>query len=528
MDKNELHEMLDAIASKTCQKWKVDRSDTKRLVLICKNEKCIWSIGVYLNKNGWNPIRNWKEEHVEGCPYSGESTHISPYKRRLAASTISKIDFPSKEKTVLLAKILSGIDLKLSCCEEQQIANTAAYIRRKNGLTRSMEEANFVTYLSDLETKGFEIKKEKNYTLIKLPFTDIVVKNFYSPLFIDATGTSDKKTITHITGVSTTNKIILLGLAMSLSENSETVTALLKFVIGDVRVGIVSDEGTAMKSGIASLGEQCSHMLCLWHLAKQMPNEIILDGVEYLNGDAKNILYDAARGTAFPYNKFVRALSCDKKLLEKLDRIKSQWCRRYSNTLRRDFIATVSEALNGTVKRYALDKSQVRLVKAFIRQGMKAYRECCEESAKLEDNDLMPLARRYYDEDLEVSGPFFWYQKGNEFDVYYDEMLIAHVIKDENGHYNCDCGQDRDIGTPCSHILSIEEVKAEDYTHNMWTTNVFKETFKAPTDVCISHKLPKAIKMSSNQSKIIAAVKLCKTISNETTKKILDLLKKGE
>ena len=122
---------------------------------------------------------------------------------------------------------------------------------------------------------------------------------------------------------------------MSISENSETVTALLKFVIGNVKVGIISDEGSAMRSGIASLGEQCSHMLCLWHLAKQMPNEIILDGEEYLNGDAKNILYDAARGTAFPYNKFLRALSCDKKLLEKLDRIKSQWCRRYSHTLRR-------------------------------------------------------------------------------------------------------------------------------------------------------------------------------------------------
>lgn len=104
MDKNELHEMLDAIASKTCQQWKVDRSDTKRLVLICKNKECIWSIGVYLNKNGWNPIRHWEEGHVEGCPYSGESTHISPYKRRLAASTISKIDFPSKEKNTFTRK----------------------------------------------------------------------------------------------------------------------------------------------------------------------------------------------------------------------------------------------------------------------------------------------------------------------------------------------------------------------------------------------------------------------------------------
>ena len=237
-------------------------------------------LGVYLNKHGWNPIRHWKEEHVQGCPYSGESTQISPYRRRLAALTVSKIDFPSKEKTVLLSKILSGIDWELSRNEEQQIANTSAYIRRKNGLTRSMGEAHFDTYLSDLEIMGFGVKKEKNHTLIKLPFTETVVKNFYSPLFIDATGTSDKNTITHISAVSTTNKIILLGLAMSTTENSETVTTLLKYVVGDIKVGIISDEGSAMKAGIASLGDQCSHMFCVWHLSKQMPNEIILDGIE--------------------------------------------------------------------------------------------------------------------------------------------------------------------------------------------------------------------------------------------------------
>lgn len=242
MDKSSLHEMLDAIASGTCKLWKVDRSDAKRLVLIWKNEKCTWTAGVYLNKNGWNPIRHWKEEHVQGCPYSGESTQISPYKRLLAALTVSKIDFPSKEKTVLLSKILSGIDWELSSNEKQQIANTAAYIRRKNGLTRSMEEAHFDTYLSDLETNGFGVKKEKNYTLIKLPFAETVVKNFYSPLFIDATGISDKNTITHVSAVSVNNKIILLGLAVSITENSGTVTALLKYVIGDIKVGIISDE----------------------------------------------------------------------------------------------------------------------------------------------------------------------------------------------------------------------------------------------------------------------------------------------
>lgn len=123
-----------------------------------------------------------------------------------------------------------------------------------------------------------------------------------------------------------------------------------------------------------------------------MSNEIILDGIEYINGDARNILYDAARGTAFPYDKFVRALRCDLRPLDKFDRIKSQWPRKYSHTLRRDFITTASEALNGTVKRYALGKSQVRLVKAFLQQGMRAYKECCEKSAKLKDNDLMPLA----------------------------------------------------------------------------------------------------------------------------------------
>ena len=102
--------------------------------------------------------------------------------------------------------------------------------------------------------------------------------------------------------------------------------------------------------------------------------------------------------------------------------------------------------------------------------------------------------------------------------------VIAHVSKSSEGHYKCDCGQDKDLGTPCPHILSIEEVKAEDYTHEIWTTN----TFNCHEENVVTSGRATTISPTSHQMKIISAVRAAGTISNGTTNAILALLKHKE
>lgn len=107
MDKTDLHSILDSIASNSCKSWFVSRSDKKRSVFKCKNKTCQWEIGFYLNKNGWNRVRTWNETHTEYCNYDGPSTQISPFKRRQAAILISQISFLSKDRAILVSKLIS-------------------------------------------------------------------------------------------------------------------------------------------------------------------------------------------------------------------------------------------------------------------------------------------------------------------------------------------------------------------------------------------------------------------------------------
>lgn len=106
--------------------------------------------------------------------------------------------------------------------------------------------------------------------------------------------------------------------------------------------------------------------------------------------------------------------------------------------------------------------------------------------------------------------------------------MVAHVSKSSEGHYKCDCGQDKDLGTPCPHILSIEEVKAEDYTHEIWTTNTFKQASNCHEENAVTSGSATIIPPTSNQMMIISAVRAAGTISSGTTNAILALLKYKE
>ena len=121
---------------------------------------------------------------------------------------------------------------------------------------------------------------------------------------------------------------------------------------------------------------------------------------------AKDLLYPTARGTASTYEILEKVMKQAPDLSRKLDKTKARWCRRFSNTLRRDCTSTASEGVNGGVKRIALDNSQIGLAKAFLSHGIRTHQECCEEATKFRNDELMPLARHYYSVDLDASKSF--------------------------------------------------------------------------------------------------------------------------
>ena len=128
----------------------------------------------------------------------------------------------------------------------------------------------------------------------------------------------------------------------------------------------------------------------------------------------------------------------------------------------------------------------------------------------------MPLAGHYYSVDLDVSKGFTWTKRGDICEMICGGDAIARVNKSGEGQYRCDCGQAKDLGTPCPHILSIEEVETEDYTHKIWTTNTFKQAFDSRREDVVAGERVETVS-PSNQMKIIAAVRAAGTISNGLT-----------
>ena len=191
-------------------------------------------------------IRIWNETHLEHCSHNGPSTQISPSKGRQAAILIPQVCFPPMDGAVSVPQLISGLGEELSNKEQKKIEDTTAYIRRKMGLTRPQEEARFDMHLDDLKENKFTAMRRDNHTYILAPYAFDSVGYFGSSLFIDGTGTSDGETITHVSAVSTTNQVILLGLVLTPTENGETVSSLLKLLVGgdgSVEIGIISDEG---------------------------------------------------------------------------------------------------------------------------------------------------------------------------------------------------------------------------------------------------------------------------------------------
>lgn len=153
----------------------------------------------------------------------------------------------------------------------------------------------------------------------------------------------------------------------------------------------------------------------------------------------------------------------------------------------------------------------------FIKQSSQAYVSCYNYACSLANALYMPLVYIYYNVDKNVSSYYDYSYVDGEYNVFLQDKLMARAQKID-GHYDCSCSQENDLGTVCPHVLPIGDVKAEEYTHNMWLL----DTFRGASNVLYDLSLPKSFiskaRLTTNQQEIISAVRSTQ-LSDEMTKK---------
>ena len=192
-----------------------------------------------------------------------------------------------------------------------------------------------------------------------------------------------------------------------------------------------------------------------------------------------------------------------------------------------DYIATLSESLNGAIKCIVPYHNQVALAKGFLEHSIRAYHECKMETEGLKGQKLMPLVYKYYEVDKEVSKSFTYRKEGDKFMVLFGDSHVATVFKTD-GKFTCACNQLQDIGTVCPHILTVTDVDLISYTHEMWQIQTYLSAFQGDETITIEQGSTIESSRNTNQTNIIIAVQRHKTTYNETTRMILDLLGERE
>ena len=93
----------------------------------------------------------------------------------------------------------------------------------------------------------YAIKEEGDNITILFPHAKTLLENFCSPVFVDGTFPSGKKTIIYGSIVTPTNKIVCVGLVVCKSEDAKSVHMLLSQFINGKEVVFITDEGKRCK-----------------------------------------------------------------------------------------------------------------------------------------------------------------------------------------------------------------------------------------------------------------------------------------
>lgn len=507
MNKDDYNLKLELKAIKTCKNWKA-YSNKKRVQYTCRNCKCGWVEGYYLSNNGWQKLKNWSSIHVVNCPYSGQRVTTTSFLRRKAATiTLDNGKDSLHEVISTYLGLVKGVNVDLNDIEKRKLENTLQYVKKQRGLTRSLQMNYFDEYLNELKFNGYTVEKNplNGSTVIITPYGRDLLSSFPNPAFIDGTFSNNKKIIIHVCIVTTDNVIILIGLVICDSENAQNVKLLLNKLIIDKTITFISDEGLGITKAIKSFGPKCCRALCAWHLSRQLPH----------GKGFSDTFFDASRGV-IRYEDFLKLFPSNSKIRINLDRKKNMWCARFILGMRRGYVSSLSESINGSIKKKANSNDYITLTKLFISQSRHAYNMCCETASKLSSIGYMPDAIKYYEEAIKSAKKLRYVYKNRKYHIYKKKLYLA-VVSRVAGRLVCDCNRNFDIGLPCCHIMAIETVNINDYAHDIWLTKTYKEAFafrdEVPEIQTVPHSAVK--KMRTDKDIAISAIRDSATFSHE-------------
>lgn len=468
--------------------YKIRKSSTIRIEIGCENPECSLNIGYYLSKEKWNKIRKWCETHIPDCPYSGSMKTLPRALVNKAVEIAIRDGDTGYHDIKSVAKNLYG-KFELNDDMRRVLKNSKYTILNRNLLTGPKFEENIEMWYDELEAKNYKVAKaetSKGETMIRIlvPQYEAIATAFHSPLFLDGTFSCNNKTLIHVSAVTTSNRILMIGIVVSPTECSEAVTFLMSPILktGPTHC-VMTDEGKAMKKGLDMCRVKYIHTLCSFHLSRQVPTKKSGKKTKK-NETLANVFIGAARATTSTYEDLIESIKIkgSGKLALKLEGAKEKWSREYVRGMRRDYIASLSEGLNGAIKKYIEGpKRWSMLLTAFIEQAENAFLSSVSEAEKFIDREdfVMPIGRKYMDINTDLAKKSLdVIEEETCYKVYLGEVLLGEVTRDSD-KYKCTCNYKKDIGLPCIHILAVDESAAynKNEINKIWFTSTFINTF---------------------------------------------------
>ena len=140
----------------------------------------------------------------------------------------------------LIQRIAHLMDREEKCPHHIQLSYVS--LKEKRQIWNARKKVLKTTYFN-ISSKGYKVVKKEASICIIMPYAEKLIEQFYAPLFIDGTACIEAKTIIHISCVTTTNVIIVVGLIMCSKEAPTYVNKLLKMIVTNKPLIVMSDEG---------------------------------------------------------------------------------------------------------------------------------------------------------------------------------------------------------------------------------------------------------------------------------------------
>ena len=226
------------------KEYRVVRSNKHRIEVGCKNSECTLNIGYYESKEGWIKIKKWCETHTTDCSFTTPMRTLPrPLVNRAVEIAVESGDIGYSD-IKLIAKSVYG-EYELDDEMRRVLKNSKYEVLDRHSLTGPKFEGNIEKWYEGLEGRGYTVDRRDiggggGAVRILVPHYEAIITAFHSPLFLDGTFSSNGTTLIHASAVTSSNRVLLVGIAVVPSESSEAVSFLMAPIL---RIGPTHCDG---------------------------------------------------------------------------------------------------------------------------------------------------------------------------------------------------------------------------------------------------------------------------------------------